>query len=59
MAYEYLWTSMHGTHWIPCVFVSRNNLIDEVTVKYYDDFIGCMVEASVESDRVRIVEQTN
>jgi hypothetical protein len=48
---------MHGAQWIPCVFMSRNNLIDEVTIRYFDDFIGGWVEASVESDCVRIVEQ--
>jgi hypothetical protein len=57
MTYEFLWTSMHGAQWIPCVFMSRNNLIDEVTIRYFDDFIGGWVEASVESDCVRIVEQ--
>jgi hypothetical protein len=48
---------MHGAQWIPCVFVSRNNFVDEVTIRYFDDFIGGWVEAAVESDYVRTVEQ--
>jgi hypothetical protein len=57
MNYEYLWTSMAGSYWIDCEFICRNNLINEVTIRYFDDFIGGEVEASVDAERVRVINQ--
>ncbi len=48
---------MAGSYWIDCEFICRNNLINEVTIRYYDDFIGGEVEASVDAERVRVINQ--
>lgn len=43
---------MHGDCWIPCAVIYRNEALGEITIRYYDDFLGD-VEASVDAERVR------
>ena len=50
--YEFLWSSMHGDQWVPCKLIAENKVLNEVTIRYYDDFIG-EVEVSTEPKRIR------
>lgn len=57
MTHEFLWVSMYGANWIPCVVLCQNATTNEYTIRYHDVFNGD-VEASVDPDYVRLVESS-